>query len=35
MAHIEMAIASGAQEYIMKPFDDEILAGKLGQIGLL
>ena len=35
MAHIEMAIASGAQEYIMKPFDEEILMGKLGQAGLL
>jgi two-component system chemotaxis response regulator CheY len=35
MTHIEMAIASGAQEYIMKPFDDEILVGKLGQVGLL
>ena len=35
MAHIEMAIASGAQEYIMKPFDEEILVGKLGQVGLL
>lgn len=29
--HIEMAISSGAQEYIMKPFDEEILIGKLGQ----
>jgi two-component system chemotaxis response regulator CheY len=35
MAHIEMAITSGAQEFIMKPFDDEILVGKLGQVGLL
>lgn len=35
MAHIEMAITSGAQEYIMKPFDEEILVGKLGQVGLL
>jgi two-component system chemotaxis response regulator CheY len=35
MAHIEMAIMSGAQEYIMKPFDEEILVGKLGQAGLL
>jgi len=33
--HIEMAISSGAQEYIMKPFDEEILIGKLGQVGLL
>jgi two-component system, chemotaxis family, chemotaxis protein CheY len=35
MAHIEMAITNGAQEYIMKPFDEEILVGKLGQAGLL
>jgi two-component system chemotaxis response regulator CheY len=35
MSHIEMAISSGAQEYIMKPFDEEILMGKLGQAGLL
>ena len=35
MDHIEQAIASGAQEYIMKPFDEEILLGKFGQVGLL
>jgi two-component system chemotaxis response regulator CheY len=35
MAHIEMAINSGAREYIMKPFDEDILVGKLGQAGLL
>ncbi|MSP01381.1 MAG: response regulator [Acetobacteraceae bacterium] len=35
MTHIEMAITSGAREYIMKPFDEEILMGKLGQAGLL
>ena len=35
MAHIQMAITSGAQEYIMKPFDEDILVGKLGQAGLL
>ena len=34
MAHIEMAIEAGAQEYIMTPFDDEILVGKLAQVGL-
>jgi two-component system chemotaxis response regulator CheY len=33
--HIEMAISSGAQEYIMKPFDEEILTGKFEQVGLL
>ncbi len=35
MTHIEMAISSGAQEYIMKPFDEDILMGKLDQAGLL
>ena len=30
---IEQAISSGADEYIMKPFDAEILKGKLEQIG--
>jgi len=35
MNHIEQAITSGAQEYIMKPFDEDILIGKLGQVGLL
>ncbi len=34
LSHIEQAIAAGAQEYIMKPFDDEILSGKLNQVGL-
>jgi two-component system chemotaxis response regulator CheY len=34
MAHIEMAMTSGAQEYIMKPFDEDILVGKLSQAGL-
>lgn len=35
MDHIEQAITNGAQEYIMKPFDEEILIGKLAQVGLL
>ena len=35
LAHIEMAISSGAQEFIMKPFDEDILVGKLSQAGLL
>ena len=35
MAFIERAIESGAQEYVMKPFDAEILLGKLEQAGLL
>ena len=35
MSFIEQAIEHGAQEFIMKPFDDEILLGKFGQVGLL
>lgn len=29
------ALEAGAQEYVMKPFDAEILGGKLLQLGLL
>ena len=32
---IEQAIVNGAQEYIMKPFDEDILVGKFAQVGLL
>jgi two-component system chemotaxis response regulator CheY len=35
MNHIEVAISSGAQEYIMKPFDEDILTSKFAQVGLL
>jgi two-component system, chemotaxis family, chemotaxis protein CheY len=35
IGHIEIAISNGAQEYIMKPFDEDILTGKLAQLGLL
>jgi two-component system, chemotaxis family, chemotaxis protein CheY len=35
MSHITEAIENGAQEYIMKPFDEEILLGKFAQVGLL
>jgi two-component system chemotaxis response regulator CheY len=35
ISHIEVAIANGAQEYIMKPFDEDILTGKFAQVGLL
>jgi two-component system chemotaxis response regulator CheY len=35
MSHIEAAIQGGAQEYIMKPFDEDILTGKFAQVGLL
>jgi two-component system chemotaxis response regulator CheY len=32
---ILQALDAGAQEYVMKPFDAEILGGKLVQLGLL
>ena len=35
MSFIEQAIEHGAQEFIMKPFDEEILIGKFAQAGLL
>jgi two-component system chemotaxis response regulator CheY len=35
MDHIEQAISNGATEYIMKPFDEDILIGKFSQAGLL
>jgi len=35
MRFIEEAMSSGAQEYIMKPFDEDILTGKFAQVGLL
>ena len=35
MSSIEQAISNGAQEYIMKPFDEEILISKFEQVGLL
>ena len=35
VALMASAIESGAQEYIMKPFDEAILVGKFKQIGLL
>lgn len=33
--HIQKAIAAGANEYIMKPFDSEIIQSKFTQVGLL
>lgn len=33
--HIQEAIEAGANEYIMKPFDSEILQAKFVQVGLL
>ena len=33
--HIQEAIEAGANEYIMKPFDSEIIQAKFAQVGLL
>ena len=35
ISFIEQAIERGAQEFIMKPFDEEILLGKFAQVGIL
>ncbi|CAH2604012.1 chemotaxis protein CheY [Rhodovastum atsumiense] len=35
MTFVKQAIAQGAQEFIMKPFDEAILVGKFAQAGLL
>jgi len=35
MSHIRTAIEAGANEYIMKPFDREIIEAKFAQCGLL
>jgi two-component system, chemotaxis family, chemotaxis protein CheY len=35
LAHIATALALGADEYIMKPFDEEILREKLEEVGVL
>jgi two-component system chemotaxis response regulator CheY len=35
MTKIQQAIEAGANEYIMKPFDSEIVESKLLQVGLL
>ncbi len=35
MSHIQRAIQAGANEYIMKPFDSEIIESKLAQIGII
>ena len=34
MSFIEQAIEAGAQEYVMKPFDETILIEKFEQVGL-
>ena len=35
MKHIQEALASGANEYIMKPFDADIVRSKLSQLGMI
>ncbi len=35
MSHIQEAIKAGANEYIMKPFDSEIIESKFTLVGLL
>jgi two-component system chemotaxis response regulator CheY len=35
ITRVEEALASGADEYLMKPFDGDSLADKLGLLGLL
>lgn len=35
LTHIQEAIAAGADEYIMKPFDRDILEAKFTQVGLI
>jgi two-component system chemotaxis response regulator CheY len=35
IGHIQRAIQAGANEYIMKPFDSEIIQSKFAQIGLI
>ena len=35
LKHIQEAIKSGADEYIIKPFDSETIKYKLSQVGLL
>jgi two-component system chemotaxis response regulator CheY len=35
VAHIAKAIRAGANEYIMKPFDREIVEAKFQEVGLI
>lgn len=35
MSKIQEALSAGANEYVMKPFDADIIHGKLLQLGLL
>jgi two-component system chemotaxis response regulator CheY len=35
LQHIQEAIKAGADEYVMKPFDSEIIRAKFALVGLL
>ena len=35
MSHIQEALMAGANDYIMKPFDGDIIQNKFEQVGLL
>jgi two-component system chemotaxis response regulator CheY len=35
LAHIQEALSAGADEYIMKPFDSDIIQTKFAQVGLM
>jgi len=35
MMHIQEALSAGANEYIMKPFDSDIIQAKFSQVGLV
>ena len=35
LAKIQEAVTEGADEYVMKPFDEHIIKGKLEQLGLI
>jgi two-component system chemotaxis response regulator CheY len=35
MEHIKTAMQAGANEYIMKPFDSDIIESKFVQVGLI
>jgi two-component system, chemotaxis family, chemotaxis protein CheY len=35
ISHIARAMDSGADEYVMKPFDKEILSSKFSEVGLM
>ncbi|MCB9949004.1 MAG: response regulator [Rhodospirillaceae bacterium] len=35
LSHIQEALSAGANEYIMKPFDSDIIQTKFAQVGLI